>query len=221
MAFEKITDEMLEGKGNIGKPNTPGVTTQEMQRILDEIPREILVPAINAIADMLNKMDLDKRTHDGGGCLYIRLNEDRVLETSNDGSFWQSTGSSGHLILDEEGSEVPQRNRMQFMGATVVDSGGITVVTARKGEQGPEGPQGPAGPQGPQGIQGAMGPQGPQGIQGPQGKTGSIGPQGPAGATGPQGPQGESGKDGADGKSFVVKGMYTSIHELQQAHPTG
>lgn len=54
MAFEKITDEMLEGKGNIGKPNTPGVSIQEMQRILDEIPREILVPAVNAIVDKLN-----------------------------------------------------------------------------------------------------------------------------------------------------------------------
>lgn len=53
MAFEKITDEMLEGKGNIGKPNTPGVSTQEMQRIMDEIPREVIVPAFNEFLDAL------------------------------------------------------------------------------------------------------------------------------------------------------------------------
>ena len=53
MAFEKITEAMLEGKGNIGKPNTPGVTTQEMQRIMDEIPREVIVPAFNAFLDAL------------------------------------------------------------------------------------------------------------------------------------------------------------------------
>lgn len=53
MAFEKITDEMLEGKGNLGKPNTPGVTTQEMQRIMDEIPREVIIPAFNAFLDAI------------------------------------------------------------------------------------------------------------------------------------------------------------------------
>ena len=44
---------MLQGKGNIGKPDTPGVTTQEMQRIMDEIPREVIVPAFNALIDAL------------------------------------------------------------------------------------------------------------------------------------------------------------------------
>lgn len=188
---------------------------------MDEIPREIIIPVLNSIATDLNKMDLEKRVHDGGGCLYIRVNSDRVVETSEDGEYWQTTGSSGHLILNENGIEMPQRGRMQFLGATVVDSGGVTVVTARKGEQGPEGPQGPVGPQGPQGIQGAMGPQGPQGIQGPQGRTGATGPQGPTGSTGPQGPKGEPGKDGSDGRSFVVKGIYDSLYALQQAHPTG
>lgn len=53
MAFNKITDDMLEGKGNIGKPNTPGVSTQEMQRIMDEIPREVIIPAFNAFLDAL------------------------------------------------------------------------------------------------------------------------------------------------------------------------
>lgn len=53
MAFLKITEADLKGKGNIGKPDTPGVTTAEMQRILDEIPREVIVPAFNAMVDAL------------------------------------------------------------------------------------------------------------------------------------------------------------------------
>lgn len=221
MAFEKITDEMLEGKGNLGKPNTPGVTTQEMQRIMDEIPREILVPAINAIVDTLNNMNLTKKVNDRGQCAYIRLNEDRVLETSEDGNFWQTTGSSGHIILDDEGATLPQRSRMQFFGASVVDSEGVTVITSQKGDPGPEGIQGPVGPQGPQGPQGAIGPQGPQGIQGLQGRTGEIGPQGPTGATGPTGPQGPQGNPGKDGTSFVLKGSYETLEELKFAHPFG
>lgn len=54
MAFAKITDSDLKGKGNVGRPDTPGVTTAEMQRILDEIPREVIVPAFNALVDSMN-----------------------------------------------------------------------------------------------------------------------------------------------------------------------
>lgn len=47
--------------------------------------------------------------------------------------------------------------------------------------------------------------EGEQGIQGP------IGPEGPAG---PQGPKGD------DGNSFTVVGIYPTLDELKQAHPT-
>ena len=54
MAFKKITDADLKGKGNIGRPDTPGVTTAEMQRILDELSREVIIPAFNTLVDGLN-----------------------------------------------------------------------------------------------------------------------------------------------------------------------
>lgn len=54
MAFTSITDADLKGKGNVGKPDTPGVSTAEMQRIMDEIPREVIVPAFNKLVDELN-----------------------------------------------------------------------------------------------------------------------------------------------------------------------
>ena len=53
MSFPKITDTDTNGKGNLGRPDTPGVTTEEMQRILDELPREVLIPKFNALADAL------------------------------------------------------------------------------------------------------------------------------------------------------------------------
>ena len=53
MAFKKITDADLKGKGNVGRPDTPGVSTAEMQRIMDEIPREVIIPAFNALIDAL------------------------------------------------------------------------------------------------------------------------------------------------------------------------
>ena len=53
MAFRKITDVDVKGKGNVGRPDTPGVSTAEMQRIMDEIPREVIIPAFNALIDAL------------------------------------------------------------------------------------------------------------------------------------------------------------------------
>ncbi len=57
MSFKRITPEDLSGKGNLGRPDTPGVSTAEMQRILDEIPREVIVPAFNALAEQLESAD--------------------------------------------------------------------------------------------------------------------------------------------------------------------
>lgn len=54
MAFRRIEDSELVGKGNVGQPDTPGVSTSEMQRIMDEIPREIIVPAFNELSDQLS-----------------------------------------------------------------------------------------------------------------------------------------------------------------------
>ena len=53
MSLSPITEEMLAGKGNLGRPDTPGVTTAEMQRILDELPRAVIVPAFNALIEAL------------------------------------------------------------------------------------------------------------------------------------------------------------------------
>lgn len=63
MGVAKITDADLNGKGNIGKADTPGVTISEMQRIMDEIPREVLVPKINAIIDDVNLKSVRAETY--------------------------------------------------------------------------------------------------------------------------------------------------------------
>lgn len=55
-------------------------------------------------------------------------------------------------------------------------------------------------------------------AQGPQGEQGIQGVQGPEGKQGPIGPQGQP---GADGTSFVVKGRFGTLAELESAHPAG
>ena len=162
---------------------------------------------------------------------HIRLNEDKVIETSANGVDWEASGSSGHLIQRANGTILPQRSRLQFTNTTITDdeANNRTVI---QGIPGPTGPQGVQGPQGNQGIQGPLGPaiipsvdqtsgimsfseggpgvipspvnvRGPQGAQGVQGEQGSVGPAGPQGIPGPAGPQGIQGPAGPQGTAGV------------------
>ena len=51
MAFEKITEEDLEGKGVTGQPDIPGLSASEMQEKMEEIVRSVVIPAINNMID--------------------------------------------------------------------------------------------------------------------------------------------------------------------------
>lgn len=53
MAFTKITDEDLLNKGVIGLPDTPGLSTSEMQAKFEQTAREVIVPKLNQLVDDL------------------------------------------------------------------------------------------------------------------------------------------------------------------------
>jgi hypothetical protein len=53
VAFTKITDEDLQNKGVMGLPDTPGLSTSEMQAKFEQIAREVLVPKFNQLVDEL------------------------------------------------------------------------------------------------------------------------------------------------------------------------
>ena len=53
MAFKKITDEERAGKGNVGQPDTPGLTTAEMQAVMDELAN-LAIDGHNSLVDSLN-----------------------------------------------------------------------------------------------------------------------------------------------------------------------
>ena len=54
MAFEKITGEDLLNKGVIGLPDTPGLSTSEMQAKFEQTAREVIVPKFNQLVDDLS-----------------------------------------------------------------------------------------------------------------------------------------------------------------------
>lgn len=241
-----FTDSAGERVGVIGQDTTPNLSASEMQYSVEAVVREVVIPAYNSLVDALNALtaaasvgaadangvastvqaELEKRLI-SGNVKYIRLNGDKVLETSEDGVVWEATGSSGHVIVKPDGTIAPQRSRMKFTNGVVSDDGTQTVITSLKGDKGDQGPQGVQGEKGDKGDIGATGPvivpsvdangimsftiqdtaiapqsvsvRGPQGPQGVQGAQGAQGARGPQGLQGIQGIQGPNGEKGDPG----------------------
>lgn len=251
-ALQKITDAQMDAKGVCAAPDILNGTAAQNKAVFDRLVRDLIAVYYNSLVDQLTALGVETTVQlpSGAGMKYIRLNSDKVLETSADGKTWEATGSSGHVIVAPDGTVLPQRSRMRFMNGSVEDKDGVTVITGVQGPQGIQGPKGETGAQGVKGDRGYVlvpdidddgiiswsiqepsstvpasrsirGPQGIQGIQGPKGDQGQTGATGPQGVQGIQGPQGVAGKDGVDGKSFIILGMYATLQELMAAHPTG
>ena len=230
MAIDKIPDSAISANGVISAPDTLTGTAAENKAVFDQLTGKTAIPKINEVIDEVNRLtgqDAVAVKAPDGSLLYLRLNSDKVIETSTDGVSWEASGSSGHIVLDAGGKAMPQRGRMQFAEGTVEDVDGVTVVHGIVGPQGVRGEKGDKGDKGEKGDLGPVivpsvdengvmsftvqdtaiapqsvsvrGPQGPQGVQGQQGAQGTRGPQGIQGVAGMQGPKGEQGETGPAG----------------------
>lgn len=54
MAFTKITNADITGKGVVGLPDVPGLSTGAMQAKFDELALDVIIPAYNQLIDLLN-----------------------------------------------------------------------------------------------------------------------------------------------------------------------
>ena len=87
--MDKITEQDLANRGVKGLPDVPGLTTEEMQRKLEEIAREILIPKVNELVEGLNnanrnlnsliKTDTATVTTDASGNAMLPLSRDKIL----------------------------------------------------------------------------------------------------------------------------------------------
>ena len=234
MAYNKITAEDTAGKGNVGMPDVPGLSTLEMQKKLDELSNDVIIPHFNELIDDVEKDFEESKLITDKAVISetikaIKVNADGQIEISLNGTDFVATASSGHIIIDGDNRERPQRSRLKFTNTTVSDVDGVTVVAGIKGDKGDTGPQGIQGVQGIQGKRGKVfvpvvtgdgdlswvytetdtaetpqprnikGPQGVQGLQGIQGIPGIKGETGEQGVQGIQGVQGERGLQGVAG----------------------
>ena len=151
--FNKIQPSDYANKGIRTKTNPLSLPASDAQRAFDELSLDVIIPIFNAAIDVLNSLNLGARVS-SGDIKGIRINADNVIEVTTDGETWAATGSSGHVIMDENGTQYTQRSRLQFNNVNITDNGTATVI---EGIQGIQGIQGETGAQGPQGIQGIAG----------------------------------------------------------------
>ena len=71
----KITEADLEGKGVIGLPDTPGLSTAEMQEKFEETARAVLVPAFNRLVEELRADYVLLARSEGMGRAHIVLRQ--------------------------------------------------------------------------------------------------------------------------------------------------
>lgn len=237
----KITDADITSKGVQASPDQLSGTAEENKKVFDRLTSGPVRDGHNKLIDALVALGVEQLIQYGSEDIkYIRLNADEHIEVSSDGVTWTEVASSGHLIYDAAGQQMPQRSRLKFGGASVVtDDGTYTVVSGVKGDKGETGAKGDKGEKGDTGDQGPQGaawypavdglgnltfvlsetatPPPAYNIRGPQGPQGVQGLQGAAGATGPQGIQGPRGLQGAKGE----KGATGATGATGPAGPAG
>lgn len=220
----KITDADITSKGVQASPDQLSGTAEDNKKVFDRLTSGPVRDGHNKLIDALIALGVEQLIQYGSEDIkYIRLNADEHIEVSSDGVTWTEVASSGHLIYDAAGQQMPQRSRLKFGGASVVtDDGTYTIVSGVKGDKGDTGAKGEKGDKGDTGDQGPQGaawypavdglgnltfvlsetatPPPAYNIRGPQGPQGVQGLQGAAGATGPQGIQGPRGLQGAKGE---------------------
>lgn len=237
----KITDADITSKGVQASPDQLSGTAEDNKKVFDRLTSGPVRDGHNKLIDALVALGVEQLIQYGSEDIkYIRLNADEHIEVSSDGATWTEVASSGHLIYDAAGQQMPQRSRLKFGGASVVtDDGTYTIVSGVKGDKGDTGAKGDKGDKGDTGDQGPRGaawypavdglgnltfvlsetatPPPAYNIRGPQGPQGVQGLQGAAGATGPQGIQGPRGLQGAKGE----KGATGATGATGPAGPAG
>lgn len=237
----KITDADITSKGVQASPDQLSGTAEENKKVFDRLTSGPVRDGHNKLIDALVALGVEQLIQYGSEDIkYIRLNADEHIEVSSDGATWTEVASSGHLIYDAAGQQMPQRSRLKFGGASVVtDDGTYTIVSGVKGDKGDTGAKGDKGEKGDTGDQGPQGaawyptvdglgnltfvlsetatPPPAYNIRGPQGPQGVQGLQGATGATGPQGIQGPRGLQGAKGE----KGATGATGATGPAGPAG
>ena len=85
MAYKKITEQDLKNIGVIGLPDTPGLSTRDMQAKFEETARSVIIPRHNRLVDSLTELG---RPVESADIKRLRRGSDGDMQMSLNGTSW-------------------------------------------------------------------------------------------------------------------------------------
>jgi hypothetical protein len=147
MSYTKITSSDTYGKGVVGLPDTPGLSTEDMQKKFEELSNDVIIPKFNELVDALN--EAENSLHINSDLIRsIRVNSDNQIQLLINGAWY--TPLAGHLVKDSSGNALTQEPILRFMdtGVVIGNVGNETRVYGTVGEKGEKGEKGDTGDSG-------------------------------------------------------------------------
>lgn len=124
----KITNEDLANRGVMGLPDVPGLTAIEMQKKLEEIPREVIIPRYNelvdSVADICDEFSKLNSYAVGDYCIYQNKLYKCNTATNGDWDASKWTETSVGDELKSVNSNLEKINNFQFVIETAITESG-------------------------------------------------------------------------------------------------
>jgi hypothetical protein len=125
--LEKITPEELAGVGVIGLPDTPRLSTEEMQRKFEETAREVIIPKFNALVDELSADDAAGKVNAVGTNPQELTEEQRETARENISALtWEAE------TLDDAKKKQARTNIGAIGAAEIGELGGVVSYAAQQ-----------------------------------------------------------------------------------------
>ena len=110
MAYKKIEDSDLLGKGVINLADTPGLSAQQMQEKFEETSRSVIIPHFNQLVDTLIENGVPVKSED---IVKIKKDNNGDLLISTDGVNWvHSSGSALDKKADKSETYTKEETEM-------------------------------------------------------------------------------------------------------------
>lgn len=135
----KITNEDLANRGVMGLPDVPGLTAIEMQKKLEEIPREVIIPRYNelvdSVADICDEFSKLSTYDVGDYCIYenvlYKCVEPVTVEGDWDSTKWIATSVTKEIASVEK--EIASVNNSLPLPLTQTDYDALPEAVQKNG----------------------------------------------------------------------------------------
>ena len=172
-----------------------------------EVRKELSYP-LKELKDFINDVLPQKEVGGSDKVVALKLTDDNLIQYSMDGETWLDTASGGHIIYDDDGNALPQKTRLMFKDTNVYNSGDFTVVQGLRGQQGV-------------GVASVVQTTESHVSSGQNIWTLTLTNGNTYDFSVENGERGGQGEKGEQGNGLVIRGIYETLSDLQQAHPTG